>query len=42
MPLDLQIQKFAGENIAFYLHKKRDFLARLQKHTQGDRSLEQQ
>jgi hypothetical protein len=31
----MQIQKFAGEEIAFHLHKKRDFLMRLEKHTKG-------
>ena len=29
MPFDIQIQRFAGEQIAFHLHKKRDFLMRL-------------
>jgi hypothetical protein len=35
MPFELQIQKFAGENVAFYLHKKRDFLIRLMNHAKG-------
>lgn len=32
MPLKMQILKYAGEEIAFHLHKKRDFLLRLDKH----------
>ena len=32
----MQIEKFAGEQIAFHLHKKRDFIGRLEKHIQGD------
>lgn len=36
MPIHMQIEKFAGEEIAFHLHKKRDFLGRLQKHINGN------
>jgi hypothetical protein len=35
MPFDMQIIRFAGEEIAFHLHKKRDFLMRLMNHTKG-------
>ena len=35
IPMNLKIQKFAGEDIAFHLHKKRDFLMRLEKHAIG-------
>lgn len=35
MPLKMQIIKYAGEQIAFHLHKKRDFLKRLDRHKRG-------
>lgn len=35
MPLKMQIIKYAGEQIAFHLHKKRDFLMRLDRHRKG-------
>ena len=38
MPQEIQIQRFAGEKIAFYLHKKRDFLMRLENHSKGKKN----
>ena len=42
MPKPRQIEKFAGEEIAFHLHKKRDFLLRLENHTKGKENTEQE
>lgn len=42
MPRHRQIEKFAGEEIAFHLHKKRDFLLRLENHTKGKENTEQE
>lgn len=38
MPQEVQIQRFAAEKIAFYLHKKRDFLMRLENHQKGKKN----
>lgn len=40
LPLPKKIVKFAYEPVAFYLHKKRDFISRLQKTNEADEKAE--
>ena len=41
LPYPKKIEKFAQEPIAYYLHKKNDFLKRIEKHNQNKDHLEE-